>query len=122
MLLGDSTVVRLISRLKSRVDNLKAIFVHIDNSAYPPLVVRETLIKYFHKLCREQPGVVSVRYSFDSFNVFLSRSMELSRAANPNLPDEEYDTSLAKVISPIEEDDTSVSSGSLSTSEGGGGD
>ncbi|KIM19870.1 hypothetical protein M408DRAFT_13274 [Serendipita vermifera MAFF 305830] len=112
--LGDTTIASLISRMKSRVDDLKAIFVDVEDLAYPLLTAKKTLIGYFHKLCREQPGVVSVRYSFDSFNDFLSRSMELSRQANPGRPEEEHEASPANEVN---EDDTSVSSDSLSTSE-----
>jgi hypothetical protein len=33
--------------------------------------LRQSLIQFFYELCEEQPGVVSVRQSFESFKAFI---------------------------------------------------
>jgi hypothetical protein len=54
------------------VSKLKAIFQKIEELTQADGRIEEqSLIQFFYDLCEEQPGVVAVRHSFESFGAFV---------------------------------------------------
>jgi len=80
---------------RSMVSELETLFGVIENQDIPKKQILRSFQQFFYELCDEQPGVVTVRHSFESFQALItleSREYETGSSDSDSDWDSEIDT------------------------------